>query len=278
VAALTVADGLGTHPSALWNALVEFRLGASGATARNAGDHLRPAWLLGTFTLSGASVVVLALAAAAVRRRADRPLVPAAPVPAGLLAGAALAWEAVAVAGGGSYWWHYQMVTVTGLVLAVAALAATGSRRVVRAALGYGAAVTLVSTVLAPTVLVGPTADPPVVDFLRAHARPGDTGSVAFGDPAILRAAGLSSPYPQLWSLPVEVRDPHLRRFARLLDGPRRPTWIVSTHRRLGTWGTDTSAAEAALRHHYTDVATRAGFVVFEANERRAGAPALVQR
>ena len=266
--ALTVADALGTHPLGLWNALVEFRLQASREIARNARDHVRLLWMLGVFTLSGAPLLVLGLAVLVVRRGRGEPRPSAGTVPVGLLAGAALAWEAVSIIGGGSYWWHYQMATIPGLVLAAVALSGAGAatRRRVRIALVYAAAVTVLGTVLAPTWAVGPKADPPVVHFLRTHARPGDTGAVAFGDPAILRAAGLQSPYPQLWSLPVKVRDPHLRHFARVLQGPARPTWIVSFHPRLGTWGKDTSAAEAALRQHYTRVASLSGFLIFEAD------------
>ena len=282
-AALTVADALGTHPSGLWNALVEFRVQASRVIARSSGDHVRLLGLLGVFLLSGAPVLVGALVVAAVRRRRERLREPAGgPVPVALLAGAVLAWEAVAIAGGGSYWWHYQMASLTGLVLAAVALSANGARtrRTVRITLAYAAAVTLGFTVFAPTWAVGPKADPPVVHFLRAHKRPGDTGAVAFGDPAILRASGLSSPYPQLWSLPVKVRDPHLSQFAKVLRSPQRPTWIVSFHRRLGTWGANTSAAETALRQHYTRVARVSGFHIFESDTavgRSAAPPSSLQ-
>ena len=53
-----------------------------------------------------------------------------------------------------------------------------------------------------------------VVRFLERHASGGTgTGTVAFGDPTLLEATGLSSPYENLWSLPVRVRDPHLSAF-----------------------------------------------------------------
>ena len=268
---------LGTRPLALWNAIVEFRLRASQVLANGAVDHdVRLSHLLGAFALSGAPLLVLALLAAVVRRErglrrepataVPLPPDPVRPVPVALLAGAALAWEAVGVAGGGSYWWHYQVATIPGLVLAAAALAAAGPavRRGVHVALAYGAAVVVVGTGLAPTWSAGPAANPQVVEFLRTHAEPGDTGSVAFGDPAILRTAGLQSPYPQLWSLPVRVRDPHLRHFARVLRSPDRPTWIVTFGTKLGTWGVDASAAEPALARHYTKVASPDHFTIYE--------------
>ena len=93
--------------------------------------------------------------------------------------------------------------------------------------------------------------------------------------PLILRAAGLQSPYPQLWSLPVEVRDPQsLPHFTRVLRSPQRPTWIVTFGARLGTWGIDATRAERALAQHYTEVARPARFTVYEEDDalaRRSG-------
>lgn len=40
-------------------------------------------------------------------------------------------------------------------------------------------------------------------------------------------AAGLSSPYEYLWSLPVRTRDPDLSQLAAVLDGEDAPTWLV---------------------------------------------------
>jgi len=50
---------------------------------------------------------------------------------------------------------------------------------------------------------------------------------VGFGNPAILENAGMASPYPQLWSLPVRVLDPRLAEFTKVLTPATiaRPGW-----------------------------------------------------
>lgn len=267
---LGVADLLGTGPAPLWNALVEFRFHAAQVIASSAANtnDTRLTHLLGAFALSGAPLLVLLLLAALLRRRGDLPDSPTGPRHAAVLALAALGWEAVGIAGGGSFWWHYQIALITGLVLVAAVLADAGPRlrRGVRISLVFAAVVVAVGTVVSHGRVPGPGADAGVIHFLRTHARPGDTGVVAFGDPAILRATGLSSPYPQLWSLPVRVRDPHLRAFTRVLSGPDRPTWLVVFGAKLETWGVDATTAVPVLRQHYTRVATPGEFTIYEAD------------
>ena len=272
---LAVADLLGTGPAGLWDAVVVFRLQAAQVIAGGAANpnDVRLVHLLGVFALSGAPLLVLLLLGAVLRGRGGLPEPPTGPRHVAALALAALAWEAVGIAGGGSWWWHYQMSLVTGLVLAAAVLGGAGPplRRGLRVSLLYAAAVVVVGTLVSHARAPGPGADAGVVHFLRTHAQPGDTGTVAFGDPAILRAAGLPSPYPQLWSLPVRVRDPRLRMFTEVLRGPDRPTWLVVFGARLGTWGLDASAAEPVLRRHYTRVATPGGFTIYETDASLAG-------
>jgi hypothetical protein len=93
--------------------------------------------------------------------------------------------------------------------------------------------------------------DEAVERYLAAHARPGDTGVVAFGDPVLLQASGLASPYPQLWSLPVRVRDPHLTALTTVLRSPRRPTWLVVDGDSLATWGVDSATAQQVADRRY---------------------------
>ena len=62
---------------------------------------------------------------------------------------------------------------------------------------------------------------------IAAVARPGDTLVSAVGDAESVRASGLRSPYPYLWTLPAQVLDPHLTRLDALLRGPAAPTWVV---------------------------------------------------
>lgn len=248
VAVLAWAAAHGTDPGPLWNAVVTFREHAGSVIADNApaAYHVRAAHLALAFLMSGAAAVALAGALPRLRR----------PTWAGedrrILLVAVLGWEVVAVAVGGSYWLHYLIGTVPGLVIAAAVACRARPHRpaVVGAALVWAVAVSVVLDVAGFGRPSG--SDLAVEHYLAARVRPGDTGVVAFGDPALLESSGLSSPYPQLWSLPVRVRDPRLRRLATVLDSPDRPTWLVVSGHSLATWGVDpVPAAERATRRHY---------------------------
>jgi hypothetical protein len=103
----------------------------------------------------------------------------------------------------------------------------------------------------------------PAIDYLRAEAEPGDTAVVAFGAANILRETGMTSPYENLWSLPVRVRDPELAEFSEILLGDEAPTWVVTQGARVDTWGVDGAAADRALRDHYRFAATAGDFTIF---------------
>jgi hypothetical protein len=181
---------------------------------------------------------------------------------------AVLSWEAVSVLGGGSYWLHYLVVFVPGLVLAAAVVTATPlQRRVtasVRPVLAYAAVVTALAygnlvTPLGPH----PSGDAPVEAWLSAHARPGDSAVVAFGHPDILAVTGMPSPYPDLWSLPVRVHDPKLNRFTAVLAGPDRPDWVVVIGDGLSSWGIDPASGQVQLTRHYQEIARHDGYVIY---------------
>jgi hypothetical protein len=106
-----------------------------------------------------------------------------------------------------------------------------------------------------------------VASWLAATAQPGDTAVVAFGVPSILESAGLESPYPNLWSLPVRVRDPQLHDFRAVLTGPERPTWLVISGVGLWTWGVDPAGAQPLIKLHYEYVDDVAGYRIFRALE-----------
>jgi hypothetical protein len=99
--------------------------------------------------------------------------------------------------------------------------------------------------------------------YLSMHSRPGDSAVIAFGDPALLEAAHLTSPYPELWSLPVRVRDPRLTELTRVLTGPARPTWVVVDGGSLGTWGVDASLAQPVLEREYRPVDTAGDWRIY---------------
>ena len=133
-------------------------------------------------------------------------------------------WELVVVLLGGSYWLHYLMGLVPGprpprgcgraAPLEAgpdADLPVRRRRRLHARAIVYVVAVPI------------DRPEAPVIDYLKAEARPGDTAVVAFGGANILRETGMTSPYEELWSLPVRVRDPDLKTLTAVLDGPGRP-------------------------------------------------------
>lgn len=267
---LACAAARGTSPTGLWEAVVTFRFDASAVITSSATSATtgRLHGVLVALLVSGVALVPLELLANL--RGLGRGPLAALRWPAL----AVLAWELFSVLAGGSYWLHYLVCLVPGVVLAVAVLAHGASRplawlRVVLAYAGVAAVVALSSQVLHPARVAG---EQPLVDWFAAHARPGDTAVVAFGNPEILRATGLSSPYPEIWSLPVRVRDPHLTALARVLDGAGRPTWVVTMHdtpaTSLSTWGVDPAAGQAALDAHYRVVALVDGHLVYRERPR----------
>lgn len=259
----------GTTPAGIWDAVVSFRLEASSVIAHSAPDttHARAFGVAGAFLGSGALGIVLA---ALVPRWHGR-----GPRPSALLLSvtvAVLVWESIGVIAGGSYWLHYLVGTVPGLVLAAATAAERGRGRRIAlgAVLGYAGAVAAAGIITMTLAPVGtPAADVAVERYLAAHSRPGDTGVIAFGDPVLLEAAHLSSPYPELWSLPVRVRDPHLTDFASVLTGPDRPTWVVVNGDSLGTWGVVASLAQPVLLRDYQQVHTAGDWHIYHVRTQR---------
>ncbi len=258
VTTLAWAMAHGTSPSGLWDAVVVFRGQAAAviSSKANSATPQRAVEITEAFLASGALIVLVA--AFLPGRHRERPASDAQLPDLRLLAGAVLAWESVAVVSGGSYWLHYLIGSVAGLVLAAVAVAIHRPRRtrVLAMALAYGAVVGVAATVAVTIHESGTSSDVAVERYLSEHRQVGDTATVAFGDPAILQAAHLSSPYPQLWSLPVRVRDSQLAAFTQTLLSPDRPTWIVVSGTSLATWGVDTSQAQPVLDREYRVVHT----------------------
>src|SRR4051794_31146653 len=244
----------GTSPAGLWDAVVAFRVDAARVIAQAGPSDTgsRAVGVAGAFVASGAlGLAAVALGPVVLRLRTRRPTLLEA------LTVAVLAWELVGVVLGGSYWLHYLVGTVPGLVLAAAVAVRGGARRRVTPGglLAYAAVVTVGGVVFTALSPIGTAPEDLAVEhYLATHKHPGDTGVVAFGDPALLRAAGLSSPYPELWSLPVRVRDPDLAQFTSVLMGPERPAWVVVNGSSLASWGVDPSRARPVLHREYREV------------------------
>ena len=218
--AVQVSASLGTSAGDLFDALVTFRREAAEVIAESATGTTprRLAGMLGALVASAAPFVAVGLL---VRLRG--------PATYGVRdlrwpAVALLGWELVVVLLGGSYWLHYLMGLVPGLVLLAAAAAQRRLEAGPTLVLPYAAA--LVSTVAAIGYVVAVPIDrpeAPVIDYLQAESSPGDTAIVAFGGANILRETGMTSPYEHLWSLPVRVRDPELAELTAVLAGDRAP-------------------------------------------------------
>ncbi|WP_067433407.1 hypothetical protein [Nocardioides jensenii] len=253
------AAALGTGPAELWSAVVSFRWEAASVLLESPSSGPRLQVLLWALLGSGAPLLLGVLLVHLRRGEA----VGSEHVDLRLPALAVVAWEATAVLVGGSYWLHYLIGLVPGLVLLAAV---TDLRARIRRSVSIVLAMLTVSTLCAIAwVGVHPIdrSEQEVASYLAARAQPGDTAVVTFGVASILESAGLESPYPNLWSLPVRVRDAHLHELAALLAGPDRPTWLVISGIGLGSWGIDTSAAQPYIAKHYDRIDDVAGYRIF---------------
>jgi hypothetical protein len=253
--ALTVADVRGTGPRELWDALVTFR--AQAAAVINASAASTNGERFHTMLLAGLVAGVPMVVAAAflnLRRPVREPLLVCAAI-------VVLVWEVAGAMLGGSYWLHYLIALVPGLVLLTTAC---GGGRWLRAAAGYTVAfagLTLAFALMQPVHLAS---DAAVAHYIREESRPGDTMVVAFGHANIVEAAGMQSPYENLWSLSARVRDPQLADFDQLIGGSVAPRWIVVSGDSLATWGIDSTAAQATLDRRYHEITSAGDWHVFE--------------
>lgn len=260
-AVLGLALARGTTLEGLWHAVVVFRLhaGAAIATESSPATAGRAVELAGYLLRSAAPVLLVLLVLLRWRGALRRGTAPAwLSDPAwSLVAVALLGWDVSSLVGGGGYWQHYAVLLVPGLTLLLAVVLAQGRLTAPRAALIL--APVALSTVIVLALQVAsppqrPESEQAVVDYLQAHRSEGTTAVVAFGDPAILGASGMTSPYEQLWSLPVRVRDPDLVGFTRLMASERRPDWIVMPGKGLDSWGLNADQATPVLHRYYRTV------------------------
>ncbi|QIG43646.1 hypothetical protein G5V58_13540 [Nocardioides anomalus] len=262
VACLLWAEVRGTEPVRLWDAVVTFRTQADAVIRRSANGATSGRFreLLGAAALSGAPLVLVVLALR-VRRPPEAAGRPDLRVPAAVLIG----WELIGIAGGGSYWLHYLIGLVPGLVLLAAAAAQRPPdlRRTTAVAVALAVASASVATVTFAATEPTYSTDLAVATYLRDHSRPRDTVVVGFGHPDIVYDSGLRSPYEELWSLPVRVRDPRLTELTHVLDGRRAPTWVVVDGTSLATWGVDASTAQTVLDTRYAPATTIGSYVVW---------------
>jgi hypothetical protein len=261
----------GTTPGALWDAVVLFRLRAADVLSAPTPAAAQRARELGlALLLTGAPLVMLRLPDLVRRPGSSRALAPGDPL-VGWTAIVLVVWEVVAVAAGGSFWLHYLVGLVPGLAL-VLALTTDAPHRVpqVRTWMVLGTAV-VSSVVGVAAVLTDPPGRPAdevaVARYLREHAHLGDTAVVTFGHPSILREAGMRSPYPLIWSLPMRVEDPGLRELAQELRR-RSAQWVLVDPVAMQAWGLTDTGAERVLARNYRPAFKAGDLVVWRATRR----------
>jgi 4-amino-4-deoxy-L-arabinose transferase-like glycosyltransferase len=170
-----------------------------------------------------------------------------------------LVFGLVAVAAGGSYWPHYllQLAPAVALATGIGAVRVGDRGRATRRWSAVAAASALVGAIGSAVVYAtvpAPWFQQRTGEWLAASSRPGDSAVVAYGNPAILEAADLPSPYPYLWSLPMRTLDPDQSRLRAVLAGPDAPTWFVVVTP-LDSWDIDDDGRLAALLEREYDVA-----------------------
>jgi 4-amino-4-deoxy-L-arabinose transferase-like glycosyltransferase len=252
---LAGAQMRGTSPAELFDALVTFRADAGEVirTSASAATTHRLVVLVATWLVSGLAAVAALATVHALRRR--DPVLQAAWVVIVVVTAAALL--------GGSYWSHYLLQLVPASALAVGLIASRvrpRTRAVVTAAVVALTAGNLVWSVVRPPM--DGTEARTVGRWLKASGASDDTVVVAYGQPNVVAAAGMASPYPYLWSLPVRTLDPDLTQLSAIMSGPRRPVWFVDWSG-IDSWGIDPTSLEAVLTKGYRPVAKVCGRTVW---------------
>jgi hypothetical protein len=251
----------GSSPGAVLFAMYQFRWRAmSVVESHGFTDRVtRLAALGSTELLSVGPLLIAALVVALVvlRLRHREPGGDWLPVAAATLT--LTAYAVASVVAGGSYWGHYlvELAVPTALAagLLVTAVPRLGSRL---------AAVLLIAAAVAWAGGLTYRTDAAALEIgtdVGQVAQPGDTMISALGDADTVEAAGLSSPYPYLWSLPARTLDPGQHGLRALLAGPRAPTWVVV--RGPQTLTLLDPPRDHALQSHYRQVAHICGRSIY---------------
>ena len=133
---------------------------------------------------------------------------------------------------GGSFWRDYLFPLLPATALCAALLARRASvrgtaMRAIIAAAAVSSAACLVAWAAYNALGLQEFDEVDTGTALEEVAADGDT-LVVFGGRADLQLTSqMSSPYRQLWSLPMRTLDPDLTELQSVVSGPDRPTWIV---------------------------------------------------
>ena len=252
----------GVAPLELWNELAAVRAAAfdiiwSQSTSATK-DRLLGMLLLGL--VSGVFAVVLTWLLGG-RRTAAR-------TPEHLAITALALFGVASIAAGGSYWPNYllQLAPVAALAAGVLAPSSSASGRWMRVWSRTVVGAAVLGTVLVPVVhatVPWVSAHQLTGDWLGESKVPGDTAVVAYGNPSILEAADVDTPYAHLWSVPMRVLDPDQARLRATVSGPDAPGWILQVDG-LDSWRIDRGGRLRQLvRERYRVVATICDYPVW---------------
>lgn len=245
----------------VWFQMFGYRLDTVGLVGGST-DIERMVQLAKVGVLTGVVLLLLCLLLSyrQVRRRRD-----VAPVWLATLTMVVAAGIGMAVAG--SWYPDYMLQLVPALVLATALVApqSTWSGLGMRTGAVIAAVAAVVATYLGQErpVLGTTTNEASLGRWLAAGAQEGDTAVVLWGKANVLHEAGMTSPYPYLWSLLTRTLDPDLDLLVRNLRGPDAPTWVVEWHP-LNSWELDESGTLAeTIDNRYVHVGEPCGFDIY---------------
>ena len=245
----------------LWTQMVGYRVDASALVSATENDRAegRLNALLLVASLTGFLTVACAIAVGARPAFRDRHRA------AVWLGVAAMAGLSVAsMVAGADFWRDYLLQPIPALALGVGLLAP------LRGLSGRAVQVGAVWAAVAALLAVGyGTSEEPVFGsaegqarvgrWLGANAAPDDDALVLWGKANVLHHAGMTSPYPFMWSLLTRTLDPELELLLETLRGPEAPTWVVIWSD-LNDWDLDADGeVRDALQERYDEVGTVCG-------------------
>jgi len=257
----------GTSLRGVFDAMYPFRVHADQVQAAGGSQHslTRLTSLAVAFVVSGLGLLLLGVVRDVVLHRRRDPLWSALVVMTG--------FAMLSVLLGGNYWHHYLVELVVPLSVAAGV---TAARRgpAARSVIAYVAVAGCLCWALNLTTAQGSTGRS-VGQAVAAAARPGDTIVTLWGHANVTYASGLTSPYAQLWSLPVKTLDPQLTGLDDVLTGPAGPTWVV-VWRHVPSWGLDTARTSTILAHDYRRTGTVCGRTIYLRADVDRPAPTVV--
>ena len=228
----------GVRIASMWETIYGFRSDALDVITggHTAAPLIRVRDLLLLFMGTGLGILIGLFLVSLRRAFTVRPAVTTAVV-------AMLALDTAGIVLGGSYWTPYLVALVPAAVLSVALVLVSGSLvRLLKTSVVLAAVSSaLVLTYFGYTHLTGRSESTHATYTGQAVgevADPDDTIVVLYGVPETVRASGLDSPYPYLWSLPIRTLDPELALLRATVQGDDAPEWIVQKSG-LNAWGLD---------------------------------------